>query len=62
MIIAISLIQGSHATYYAYSVLYWTSLGISVQTTSLLWGLSVIAEMLLFFFSTKLFRTWKVSA
>ncbi|MFC1025874.1 3-phenylpropionate MFS transporter [Pasteurella multocida] len=62
LIIAISLIQGSHATYYAYSVLYWTSLGISVQTTSLLWGLSVIAEMLLFFFSTKLFRTWKVSA
>ncbi|MGC6358420.1 3-phenylpropionate MFS transporter [Bisgaard Taxon 45] len=62
LIIAISLIQGSHATYYAYSVLYWSSLGISVQTTSLLWGLSVMAEMLLFFFSTKLFRTWKVSA
>ncbi|MFD1806890.1 3-phenylpropionate MFS transporter [Pasteurella oralis] len=62
LLIAISLIQGSHATYYAYSVLYWTSLGISVQTTSLLWGLSVIAEMLLFFFSTKLFRTWKVSS
>ncbi|VEI58149.1 3-phenylpropionic acid transporter [Pasteurella multocida] len=62
LLIAVSLIQGSHATYYAYSVLYWTSLGISVQTTSLLWGLSVIAEMLLFFFSTKLFRTWKVSS
>ncbi|MGY4677409.1 3-phenylpropionate MFS transporter [Pasteurella sp. P03HT] len=62
LLIAISLIQGSHAAYYAYSVLYWTSLGISVQTTSLLWGLSVIAEMLLFFFSTKLFRTWKVSS
>lgn len=62
LLIAISLIQGSHAAYYAYSVLYWTNLGISVQTTSLLWGLSVVAEMALFFFSNKLFRTWKVSA
>ncbi|MFZ7108850.1 3-phenylpropionate MFS transporter [Avibacterium avium] len=61
LIIAISLIQGSHAAYYAYSVLYWQSIGISVQTTSLLWGLSVVAEILLFFFSTKLFRFWKVS-
>lgn len=62
LLIAISLIQGSHAAYYTYSVLYWTSSGISVQVTSLLWGLSVVAEMTLFFFSSKLFRTWKVSA
>ncbi|MEE3607909.1 3-phenylpropionate MFS transporter [Avibacterium paragallinarum] len=61
LILAISLIHGSHAAYYAYSVLYWQSLGISVPTTSLLWGLSVVAEILLFFFSTKLFRFWKVS-
>ncbi|NBI13342.1 3-phenylpropionate MFS transporter [[Haemophilus] felis] len=62
LLIAISLIQGSHAAYYTYSVLYWTSSGISVQVTSLLWGLSVVAEMALFFFSSKLFRTWKVSS
>ncbi|WP_424406376.1 3-phenylpropionate MFS transporter [Pasteurella sp. PK-2025] len=62
LIIAISLIQGSHATYYAYSVLYWNSLGISVQTVSLLWGLSIVAEILLFFFSTKLFHRWTVSS
>lgn len=61
LLIAISLIQGSHAAYYAYSVLYWTESGISVQTTSLLWGLSVVAEIVLFFFSTKLFKHWNVS-
>lgn len=61
LLIAVSLIQGSHAAYYSYSVLYWKSIGISVQTTSLLWGLSVIAEILLFFFSTKLFKFSKVS-
>ncbi|WP_040975918.1 3-phenylpropionate MFS transporter [Necropsobacter massiliensis] len=61
LLIAISLIQGSHAAYYAYSVLYWTDSGLSVQTTSLLWGLSVVAEIVLFFFSTKLFKHWNVS-
>lgn len=61
LLIAISLIQGSHAAYYAYSVIYWQSIGISMQMTSVLWGLSVIAEIILFFFSTKLFRFWKVS-
>ena len=62
LLIAISLIQSSHAAYYVYSVLYWTSIGISVQTTSILLGLSVVSEILLFFFSTQLFKTWSVSA
>ncbi|TDQ58090.1 PPP family 3-phenylpropionic acid transporter [Mesocricetibacter intestinalis] len=62
LLIAASLIQGSHAVYYGYSVIYWTELGFSVQSTSLLWGLSVVAEILLFFFSTKLFKHWRVSA
>ena len=62
LLIAISLIHGSHAVYYGYSVLYWTGFGISVQTTSLLWGLSVIAEMCLFFVATKFFKHWNVSS
>ncbi len=59
---AVSLIHGSHAVYYGYSVLYWTKSGMSVQTTSLLWGLSVASEILLFFFAGKLFKHWKVSS
>ncbi|WP_443090818.1 3-phenylpropionate MFS transporter [Basfia succiniciproducens] len=62
LIIAAMLIQGSHAGYYVYSVIYWTNRGIAVETTSLLWGLGVIAEILLFFFSGRLFRNWSVNA
>ncbi|WP_314791737.1 3-phenylpropionate MFS transporter [Aggregatibacter aphrophilus] len=61
VLIAASLIQGSHAAYYVYSVLYWTSLGISVSQTSLLWGVAVVAEILLFFFSRRLLQNWKVT-
>lgn len=55
MLIAISLVQASHATYYAYSTMHWTANGISTQQASLLWGLSVLAEVLFFFFSKRLF-------
>ena len=34
---------------------------MSVSQTSLLWGLGVIAEILLFFFSRRLLQNWKVS-
>lgn len=61
VLIAVTLIQGSHAGYYVYSVLYWTQLGIAVETTSLLWGLAVCAEILLFFFSNRLFHKWSIS-
>ncbi len=61
VLIAATLIQGSHAGYYVYSVLYWTQQGITVETTSLLWGLAVCAEILLFFFSNRLFHKWSIS-
>ncbi|PJG85243.1 3-phenylpropionate MFS transporter [Conservatibacter flavescens] len=61
LFIGVSLIQGSHAAYYTYSVIYWTSQGISLSTTSILWGLGVLAEILLFFFSSRLFKHWTVS-
>lgn len=61
LLIAACLIQGSHAGYYVYSVLYWTSNGISVGDTSLLWGLAVLAEILIFFFSGRLFKHWNIA-
>ena len=62
LMIAVSLIQGSHSAYYAYSTLHWTdNVGLSVSQASWLWGLSVIAEIILFFFSTRLFKNWTVS-
>lgn len=61
LLLAACLIQGSHAGYYAYSVLYWTENGISVGQTSLLWGLAVLAEILIFFFSARLFKHWNIA-
>lgn len=57
MLIAISLIQAGHAAYYAYSTIYWQSVGISTQTSSLLWSVSIVAEIGLFFVAGRLFRT-----
>lgn len=59
MLIAVSLIQSSHAAYYAYSTLYWTSSGISTTNTSFLWGAAVAGEITFFFFAHKLFKAWK---
>lgn len=62
MLLAVSLIQAAHATYYTYSAIYWAENGISTENVSLLWGLSVVAEICLFFFSNRLFRTTKISS
>ncbi|QGM80523.1 3-phenylpropionate MFS transporter [Otariodibacter oris] len=59
IMIAISLIQASHAAYYAYSTIYWSSNGISTQDASFLWAAAVIAEIIFFFFSNKAFKGWK---
>ncbi|OOF57344.1 3-phenylpropionate MFS transporter [Rodentibacter myodis] len=61
VLIAVGLIQGSHAAYYVYSTIYWTSLGIPVSQTGLLWAVGVVAEILLFFFSRRLFQNRTVS-
>ena len=55
MLMAVSLILASHAAYYTYSTIYWSSLGISTQAISLLWGLAVIAEIGLFFIAKRFF-------
>lgn len=61
MMLAVALIQASHAAYYSYSTIYWAENGISTQSASLLWGLSVAAEILFFFFSHRLFKAWKLN-
>lgn len=43
-----SLIQGSHAVYYGFSALAWRAQGYDGTTIAALWGLGVIAEILLF--------------
>ncbi len=49
-----SLIQSSHALYYGFSVLEWRSAGLGGPVIGLLWGLAVLAEVVLFAYSTRL--------
>lgn len=57
MLIAASLVQAGHAAYYAYGTIYWQSMGISTETTSLLWSIAVVAEIGLFFVAKRAFST-----
>lgn len=54
MLLVVSLIQGSHAAYYTYGVIYWQAAGIAPQQISGLWSVAVAAEIVLFFFSRRL--------
>ena len=49
-----SLIQGSHALFYGFSTLEWLAAGISGTTIGVLWGIGVLAEIVLFAFSARL--------
>ena len=45
-LLAVSAIQASHAVYYAFSILHWTSIGIPASVIGVLWGTGVLAEVL----------------
>jgi MFS transporter, PPP family, 3-phenylpropionic acid transporter len=49
-----SMIQSSHALYYGFSVLEWRSAGLGGPVIGLLWGLAVLAEVVLFAVSARL--------
>jgi PPP family 3-phenylpropionic acid transporter len=49
VILVAALILGSHALHDTFSVIRWRAAGISPQTISLLWSLSVAAEVVVFF-------------
>ncbi|MBE2895088.1 3-phenylpropionate MFS transporter [Spirabiliibacterium falconis] len=62
LLAVLALIQGAHGAYYAYGVLYWAQQGISVELTGWLWGISVAAEVMLFFFASRLFKATSLTA
>ena len=54
---AASTIQSAHAVYYIFGTLHWTSAGISPAVIGLLWGVGVIAEVVLFTYAVKVGRS-----
>ncbi len=53
---AATLIQSSHAVYYAFGTLYWQRLGYSDAVIAWLWAEGAIAEVVLFYFGAGLVR------
>lgn len=61
MLVVASLILSSHAAYYTYSTIHWSNAGIATEITSLLWGVAVVAEILFFLASKRLFKYWSTT-
>jgi len=53
---AAALIQASHAVYYGFSVLAWTSVGFGGMAVAVLWAIGVLAEIVLFALQARLPR------
>ena len=51
---AASLIQASHAVYYGFSALAWQAAGLDGAAIGALWGLAVVAEIVLFALSARI--------
>jgi PPP family 3-phenylpropionic acid transporter len=45
---ASGFIQAAHAVYYAFSAIHWQALGLPETSFGLLWGIGVVAEVVLF--------------
>ena len=54
VVLASSMIQGSHALYYGFSTMDWRAGGLDGTVIGMLWGLGVAAEIVLFAFSGRL--------
>ena len=54
VVLASSMVQGSHAFYYGFSTMQWRADGLDGRLIGLLWGLGVLAEIVLFALSGRL--------
>jgi len=53
---ASGLIQAAHAVYYAFSAIHWQALGIAETWFGLLWGVGVVAEVVLFAYAGQVLK------
>jgi len=57
-LLCVTLLQGAHAAYYGFSAIYWQEAGYSASTVGYLWSLGVVAEIIVFASSGRLFHRW----
>ncbi|MCW1875277.1 3-phenylpropionate MFS transporter [Erwinia sp. INIA-01] len=57
--LCVTLMQGAHAAYYGFSAIYWQQAGYSASVVGYLWSLGVVAEIVIFAASNRLFRRWR---
>ncbi|WP_375455454.1 MFS transporter [uncultured Methylobacterium sp.] len=58
-IAAAAAIQASHAAIYAFGSIHWTAHGFSTATVGALWGVGVVAEIVLFALAARLPAAWR---
>lgn len=56
VLMAAGLVQASHAMLYGFGTIYWHDIGFSGSFIGILWAAGVVAEIILFQFSTKLLK------
>ncbi|MEA2983727.1 MAG: transporter, family, 3-phenylpropionic acid transporter, partial [Alphaproteobacteria bacterium] len=62
VVLASSMVQGSHALYYGFSTMDWRAAGLDGPVIGLLWGLGVSAEIVLFALSGRLPKSLRPTA
>jgi len=62
MLLAAGLLQASHALIYGFGTIYWQATGYSGLEIGLFWAVGVLAEMVLFQFSTTLVDKFGIKA
>ncbi len=56
--LCVTLLQGAHAAYYSFSAIWWQESGYSASIIGYLWSLGVVAEIVIFALSSRLFHRW----
>ncbi|WP_162286383.1 3-phenylpropionate MFS transporter [Pantoea stewartii] len=57
--VCVTLLQGAHAAYYGFSAIWWQESGYSASRIGYLWSLGVVAEIVIFALSHRLFHRWQ---
>lgn len=54
VLLAVALLQSSHGLLYTFGTIYWQELGVESQMIGILWATSVLAEIALFHYASKI--------